>query len=222
MTLSEAGLPCFPGNAPRSVARNSRDGCVEQSVMRIVYVALVALVLLACEEKATGPGAHSPGSSPTASPTAGAAASDFSARDIDGKTVKLADYLGRQVILLNFWATWCEPCVAELPHLRRMYDANKAKGFIILGIAIDGPESVANVMPFARRHQVNYPVLLDEDSHVAQLYNPRGSAPLSVLIDKQGRIFKVREGYSPGDEESLAQDVATMLDSAPAPKQPSP
>jgi peroxiredoxin len=187
--------------------------------MRILHGALLALTVFACgEEKATGPGAQSPGSGGQATTTSGSTASDFSARDIDGKTVKLSEYLGKNAIVLNFWATWCEPCVAEFPHLRRMYDANKAKGLVILGVAMDGPESVANVAPFARRQQLNFPVLLDEDSHVAQLYNPKKSAPLSVLIDKQGRIFKVREGYNPGDEEFFAQDVAKMLDSGAAPK----
>ena len=188
--------------------------------MRYLNGALLALALFAlfaCEEKTTGPGAQNPGSSGSATTTSGATASDFSARDIDGKTVKLSEYLGKQAIVLNFWATWCEPCVAEFPHLRRMYDANKAKGLVVLGIAMDGPESVANVAPFARRQQLNFPVLLDEDSHVAQLYNPKKSAPLSVLIDKRGRIFKVREGYNPGDEDFFAEDVAKMLDgSAPA------
>lgn len=189
--------------------------------MRILYGALVALALTlpACgEEKASGPGAQSPSGGGGSTTTSGSTATDFSARDIDGKTVKLSEYLGKQAVVLNFWATWCEPCVAEFPHLRRMYDANKAKGLVVLGVAMDGPESVANVAPFARRQQLNFPVLLDEDSHVAQLYNPKKSAPLSVLIDKQGRIFKVREGYNPGDEEFLAQDVAKMLDANAAPK----
>lgn len=149
---------------------------------------------------------------------AGAAASDFAARDIEGKNVKLSDYLGKQVILLNFAATWCEPCVAEFPHLRRMYDANKAKGFIILAIAMDGPETVANVPAFARRNQLNFPMLTDEDSRIASLYNPKKSAPLSVLIDRSGRVTAIREGYNPGDEEFLAKDVAKALDGAAAPQ----
>jgi len=106
-------------------------------------------------------------------PGKGATATDFTARDIDGKTVRLANYLGKEAILLNFWQTWCEPCVAEFPHLRRMYESNKDKGFVILGVAMDGPETVANVPAFAKRNQLNFPVLLDEDSHVAALYNPK-------------------------------------------------
>ncbi len=149
---------------------------------------------------------------------AGATASDFSARSIDGQTVKLSTYLGKQAILLNFWQTWCEPCVAEFPHLRRMYDANKAKGFVMFGIAMDGPETVANVPAFAQRNQLNFTVLLDEDSHVAAIYNPKKSAPLSVLIDKTGKISVIREGYNPGDEEYLAREVAKVLDASSVPK----
>jgi peroxiredoxin len=148
-------------------------------------------------------------------PNAGTTASDFSARDLEGRTVRLSTYLGKQAILLSFWQTWCEPCLAEFPHLRRMYEANKEKGFIILGIAMDGPETVANVPAFAKRNQLNFPVLLDEDSHVAAIYNPKKSAPLTVLIDKGGRIATIREGYNPGDEEYLAKEVAAVLEAAP-------
>ena len=148
----------------------------------------------------------------------GATATDFTARDIDGKTVRLSTYLGKQAILLNFWQTWCEPCVAEFPHLRKMYEANKDKGFVLLGVAMDGPETVANVPAFAKRNQLNFPVLLDEDSHVAAVYNPKKSAPLSVLIDKTGKIAVIREGYNPGDEEYLEREVLKMLDGASAPQ----
>jgi peroxiredoxin len=148
---------------------------------------------------------------------AGASASDFTARDIDGKTVRLSSYLGKQVILLNFWQTWCEPCVAEFPHLRKMYEENKDKGFVLLGVAMDGPETIANVPAFAKRNQLNFPVLLDEDSHVAAVYNPKKSAPLSVLIDRTGKIAVIREGYNPGDEEYLAREVAKVLEGSGAP-----
>lgn len=119
-------------------------------------------------------------------------------------------------MLLNFCATWCEPCVAEFPHLRKLYEANRAKGFLILGIAMDGPDTVANVPAFVKRNQINFPMLLDEDSHVAAIYNPKKSAPLSVLIDKHGRIAAIRDGYNPGDEEYLAKEVAKVLDGPPA------
>lgn len=142
----------------------------------------------------------------------GASASDFTARDIEGHTVRLSEYLGKQVVLLAFCATWCEPCVMEFPHLRKLFDQNRAKGFIILAIAMDGPETVASVPAFARRNQVNFPMLTDEDSRIASIYNPKKSAPLAVLIDKRARIVSIREGYNPGDEDFLAKDVEKALD----------
>lgn len=178
--------------------------------------------LFACGEGATGPGAASPageqGQTAGGGKAAkGATASDFSARDTEGRTVRLSSYLGKKAILLNFWQTWCEPCVAEFPHLRKMYAANKDKGFVIFGVAMDGPETVANVPAFVSRNQLNFPVLLDEDSHVAAIYNPKKSAPLSVLIDRTGKIAVIREGYNPGDEEYLAKEIAKVLDeTAPA------
>jgi peroxiredoxin len=181
-----------------------------------LVIALAPTSVLGCARQEGGPS----GGATTAAGSvgAGASASDFTARDIEGKNVKLSSHLGKDVILLNFCATWCEPCVAEFPHLRKMYEANKAKGFIILGIAMDGPETVAQVPAFAKRNGLNFPMLTDEDSRIASLYNPKKSAPLSVLIDKSGKIVAIREGYNPGDEEFLAKDVAKALESvAPAP-----
>jgi peroxiredoxin len=163
-----------------------------------------------------GGGATNAGDVHRGSAGGGATASDFSARDLDGKTVRLSSYLGKQVILLNFWQTWCEPCLAEFPHLRRRFDENKSKGFILFGVAMDGPETVANVPAFAKRTQLNFPVLLDEDTHVAAVYNPKKSAPLSVLIDKTGKIAVIREGYNPGDETYLSAEITKVLEAAAA------
>ena len=141
----------------------------------------------------------------------GSRAPDFSARDVSGKTVRLGPHLGKDVVLLSFWQTWCEPCIAEFPHIRRLYEENKDKGFVVLGVTMDGPETVANVPAFVQRNQLNFDVLLDEDSHVAAIYDPKKSAPLSVLIDRSGKIAVIREGYNPGDEVYLAADVKKAL-----------
>jgi peroxiredoxin len=139
-------------------------------------------------------------------------ASDFSARDVDGKTLRLSDYLGKQAVLIDFWSTYCEPCLAEMPHLRKIYDEQKAKGFVVIAVAMDGPETVADVPSFAKRNGMIFPVVLDEDSHVAQIYNPKKAAPLSVLIDKTGKVYRVREGYNPGDEKLVEADVLKVLE----------
>jgi peroxiredoxin len=179
--------------------------------MRSVLFAAPLMLALACGGStgaATGPDAD--GAQKT-----GTVATDFAARDTNGKTVRLSDYLGKQAILLDFWATFCEPCLAEMPHLRRIYEKERPRGFTILAISMDGPETIAQVPSFASRNSMTFPVLLDEDSHVAAIYNPKKSAPLSVLIDKRGQVVRVHEGYNPGDEEVLAAAVAKVLD-APA------
>jgi peroxiredoxin len=168
----------------------------------IAPLALSASLSLSCAAMAGGAsGAQSPGD----------VATDFAARDTDGRTFRLSDHLGKEVILLDFWATWCEPCLSEMPHLEQMYEQNKAKGFLIVGIAMDGPETVADVPSFKQRHDMTFPVVLDEDSHIVSVYNPKRSAPLSVLIDRKGRVVRVRESYNPGDENLVRADVAQAL-----------
>lgn len=176
---------------------------------------LVSFVVAALSLGGCGGAASSSGASGASGQ--GAQAANFTARDINGKTVQLSDYLGKQVVLLDFWSTFCEPCLAEFPHLERLYQSEKGKGFVVLAISMDGPETIANVPAFAKRNNLSFPVLLDEDSHVASIFNPKKSAPLSVLIDKSGRVVKVREGFNPGDEELVAKDVAMVLDAPKAP-----
>jgi peroxiredoxin len=142
---------------------------------------------------------------------AGTIAPDFTARDVDGNTFRLSDHLGKEVVLLDFWSTFCEPCKAEFPHLRAMYHRDKARGLLVVGVAMDGPETVADVPAFLKRFDIDFPVVMDDDSRIASLYNPKKSMPLSVIIDKAGRIAVVREGYNPGDEGLVANDVATAL-----------
>jgi peroxiredoxin len=138
-------------------------------------------------------------------------APDFTARDVEGKTFRLSDHVGKQVVLLDFWATYCEPCKAEFPHLRAMYDESRREGLLVVGVAMDGPESLAEVPAFVNRSGIDFPVVLDDDSRIASLYNPKKSMPLSVLIAKDGHIAVVREGYNPGDELLVAEDVRRAL-----------
>lgn len=139
------------------------------------------------------------------------ATGDFSLRDTRGKTIRLSDYLGKKVILLNFWATWCIPCAAELPHLQRLYAELEDEGLVILGISMDGPESVANVGSWVRRYSLSFPVLLDEETRVVGKYNPKRAAPFNVLFGLDGSVVKTREGFTAGDEAEIEADVRALL-----------
>jgi peroxiredoxin len=152
---------------------------------------------------------------------ASAVAPDFTASDVDGKTFRLSDHLGKSVVLLDFWSTFCEPCKAEFPHLRALYDDNKSKGLLVVGVAMDGPETIADVHAFVKRFELDFPVITDDDSRIASLYDPKKSMPLSVLISRNGRIAVVREGYNPGEEKLVAADVEKEL-AAPASPAPTP
>lgn len=168
---------------------------------------VVAMAVAAC---ASAGCASTAGSVARESTQVGAQASDFTLRDLDGRQVHLSDYTGK-VVLIDFWATWCVPCAAELPSLQKLYQERSGDGFVILGVSMDGPESVAQVSPFARRYNLTFPVLLDEETRVVGVYNPKRVAPMTVLIDKRGVIARVRNGYNAGDEKLIADDVANLL-----------
>jgi peroxiredoxin len=153
----------------------------------------------------------------TASSAPGVAASsqlappDFELSTTDGKSERLSDHLGKEVVLLDFWATFCEPCLAGMPHLDALYREHHAQGFTVFGISIDGPDSVAQVKTTVNKLGISFPILLDQETRVVALYNPKTSAPYSVLIGRDGRILKRQEGYTTGNASVLDRDVADAL-----------
>jgi peroxiredoxin len=145
-------------------------------------------------------------------PAAGQTAIEFALKDLDGNLVRLSDFRGKSVVLVDFWATWCVPCVKELPHFQRFLSQYKEKGLAVLAITVDGPESVAMVRPFVKRYNYTFPVLLDTESRVIALYNPRVVLPYTVLIDRNGNIRNVHQGYSPGDEKIMEEEILKLLE----------
>ena len=139
------------------------------------------------------------------------APADFELSTINGGSERLSEHLGKDVVLLDFWATFCEPCLAGMPHLDGLYRKHRAQGFVVLGIAIDGPDSVARVKTTVSKLGVSFPILLDQETRVVARYNPKSSAPFSVLIGRDGRILKKQEGYSTGSSETLDRDVEAAL-----------
>lgn len=140
---------------------------------------------------------------------------DFELSTIDGKSERLSEHLGKEVVLLDFWATFCEPCLAGMPHLDALYREHHARGFTVLGISIDGPDSVAQVKTTVSKLGISFPILLDQETRVVALYNPKTSAPFSVLIGRDGRILKKQEGYTTGNAGVLDRDVTDALALAP-------
>jgi thiol-disulfide isomerase/thioredoxin len=115
----------------------------------------------------------------------------FSLKDLQGKTVKIGDFKGK-VILINFWATWCVPCRAEIPELIKWQKEYKAQGLQIIGITYP-PTNKKTVRSFARKHKINYPILFGS-KETKELFDSGETMPFSILIDKEENIKERIEG----------------------------
>jgi peroxiredoxin len=158
---------------------------------------------------APAPAAQGSSTSSSSEPTA--RPPDFELPTLEGKTVRLSDHLGKDVVLIDFWATFCDPCLAAMPHLDTLYKKHKANGFVVFGISIDGPDSIAQVKTEVAKLGVSFPILLDQETRVVALYNPKTSAPYSVLIGRNGGIIAKKEGYTTGDSHAVDRDVEAAL-----------
>ncbi len=137
----------------------------------------------------------------------GQPAPDFKLKGLDGKEIQLAS-LKNQVIVLDFWATWCPPCVASLPDLNALYEQRKAKG--LQAFAINLREELADVKAFVAEKKLTIPVLLDPDGAVGDAYGAQ-AIPQTVVIGKDGKVKKVFVGIPPGGEADIARAVDAAM-----------
>jgi thiol-disulfide isomerase/thioredoxin len=134
------------------------------------------------------------------------AAPAFSVRTLDGRTLRTADLQGRPVVL-DFWATWCAPCRASMPHLSTMQTRFGSRGLVVLGLSVDDQVPQA-VRSFAERLRVRFPVAMASEQ-VLDDYGPIRSIPTTIFIDRQGRIVRRVVGYV--DEETLEGFIREIL-----------
>jgi peroxiredoxin len=139
------------------------------------------------------------------------AAPDFELPALAGGSVRLHDHLGKDVVLLDFWATFCQPCLVAMPELERMHAKYRARGLVVLGVSIDEAAAQGRVRGEVAKLGVTFPILLDQETRVVSMYNPRATAPYSVLIGREGRVVGRREGYTRGDEQKLEQEIQRAL-----------
>lgn len=147
-----------------------------------------------------------------ASDLTGQKAPDFTLKNVDGDKVQLSELLENGPVLLDFWATWCQPCKQALPHLDRIHKTYADKGFTMLGVSIDNTRSVSKVRPYVRGQGFEFPVVLDTDSQVLRQF--RGTnVPHTVLIGMDGMVKKVWIGYHAGEEKEIEAEVIALLPS---------
>jgi peroxiredoxin len=144
--------------------------------------------------------------------SAGAGAADvqapgFTLRSLDGKLVSLAQFKG-DVVMINFWASWCGPCRQEMPLLDNIYKQYKDMGFTLLGVNVEPRASGANA--WLQKTPVSYPILYDPKSQVSQLYQVQ-AMPTTVIIDRNGIVRFVHNGYVPGDENQYMNSIRALI-----------
>ena len=135
------------------------------------------------------------------------AAPDFTLRTMAGANLRLQEQRGN-VVMINFWATWCGPCRQEMPHLNKLYDKYRAAGFVLLGVNVD--DDARNASEVAVKLGLKFPVLLDTDKSVSRLYD-LSTMPSTVLIDRDGRVRYVHKGYLAGYEDVYAKQILELL-----------
>jgi peroxiredoxin len=152
------------------------------------------------------PAAAADGTTP-ACKSDGKADYNFTVRDMNGASVKLSDFKGK-VLLVNFWATWCPPCKAELPGLIELYDRYKDEGLVVLGIS--GDDDAETLRAFASEWKINYPMIVGRDEvALMDAYGPIYGYPISVIVGRDGALCGKHVG--PATKEEFEREIKALL-----------
>jgi thiol-disulfide isomerase/thioredoxin len=160
----------------------------------ILVAAVAAVILVPCPAGA--------GSSTTVP--------NFVLKDLNGKDVSLADLRAKGPVLVDFWATWCKPCLREMPHLEALHKDYAARGLQVVAITVDDTRSIAKAKSYVKTHGYTFTVLFDPNQRT--LRDLQGvTCPYVVLISAEGERLYTHSGYRDGDEKELRKEVAELL-----------
>ena len=134
-------------------------------------------------------------------------APNFTLKSMSGKNLKLSEMTGN-VVLINFWASWCGPCREEMPLLNALHKKYEPLGFTVLGVNVE--EQPDKARGFLNDFPVDFPILLDNTNKVSKQYNVI-AMPTTVLVDRDGNVRYLHEGYKPGDEKKYRQMVKKLV-----------
>ena len=137
----------------------------------------------------------------------GQPAPDFALKSSTGENMRLSEYRG-DVVMINFWATWCGPCRQEMPLLDELYSRYQRVGFNLLGVNID--DDSGRAMDMIEDLGVNFPVLFDARKEVSELYDV-SAMPVTVIVDREGTVRYVHHGYKPGYEDMYLDQIRSLL-----------
>lgn len=134
-------------------------------------------------------------------------AADFTLKSASGQNIKLSELRG-EVVMINFWASWCGPCRQEMPLLDKLYKQYKPMGFTLLGVNVEEDASAARRM--LKDIPVGFPVLFDARQEVSKAYQVSGM-PSTALVDRDGRVRYIHRGYQPGDEADYERQIKALI-----------
>jgi thiol-disulfide isomerase/thioredoxin len=156
---------------------------------RLFFALLLAVTPLALAVPSSGPAAN------------------FTLKSASGENIRLSEYRG-QVILINFWASWCGPCRQEMPHLDAIHQKYQGLGFSVFGVNVEQDRELADKV--LRDIPVTFPILFDDENLVSELYGV-DAMPVTVLVDRSGDIRFMHRGYKPGYEQQYEQQVRSLV-----------
>lgn len=177
--------------------RSNSRGMVSRSAA--VAIALAAALAVSCNKH--------PG------PQVGKVAPDFVLPDLAGKPHHLADFRGR-VVVLNFWATWCPPCIDEMPSLERLHDALDDKGIAVLAVSVD--ERFSDIEEFVKKYGLTLTVLHDDGKKVSRKYQTF-KYPETYILDREGRLKSKVVGPRDWSAPTVIRDLVELAKQEPAP-----
>ena len=138
-------------------------------------------------------------------------APDFTLPDMDGNNFQLSQNIEGKLTLVNFWATWCMPCRAEMKKLKKIQKKYEDKGLQVVCISVDDPKTVSKVKSFIKTNRYKYTVLLDTNNEVMRLYQVT-NPPYTFLVNEKGELVYTHSGYRKGDEKILEKHIAEILE----------
>ncbi|NQV37518.1 MAG: TlpA family protein disulfide reductase [Candidatus Marinimicrobia bacterium] len=130
---------------------------------------------------------------------------------LGGKKATLSELVKNGPVVIDFWATWCEPCKKEMVHLEKIYKKYKDQGLTILAISQDSPRSLSKVKSYIRSKQYTFTVGLDPNQQVGMKLNAK-VLPTTIIIDQNMNIMSTHQGYIPGDEKKLEEEIVALLE----------
>lgn len=134
-------------------------------------------------------------------------APDFTLKALDGNNLRLAEQRG-DIMLINFWASWCGPCIQEMPALDKLAQKYQMLGVQVWGVNVENDSSAAKA--YLSKVQVAFPILFDVDNSVSKDYRVE-AMPTTVILDKDGKVRSVHRGYQPGYEKKYEDDIKGLL-----------